>query len=836
MLFSISCVFRRLGDGQEYPYLLKGAWVLGILVLMLALLGECALGCRLDISSRLERFTGLTHILEYLLAALLLLTGAFLRFQVIRSLPMEPDSDYKTYYEMAVLLNQGTLVEAGTGYCDYVSMFPHVFGYPVVLSWILGIFGESVYNALLFNLVLEVGICVAVWRISRLLGGRLCGMVSLAAVSFLPSTILYSNFTASEPLFTFALLVGIWLFALSLKGSERQTQHPWLCAIELAAMAFVLAFASFIRPMAVIFLIAAVICLLPGKKDLPALPQNDIPLGLRLTSRGFKRCALVCAVYFSVSSLFTMATGYAVNRQLAGSASYGYNLLVGLNLESYGGWNEADAQYLYSALEATGSAQEAQLMCRDMALERLKVDPRALLNLFVHKFEVLWGNDDFGASWNILFLDQQGNLTPARESFLYQMMDVSDLYYLTLLFFSGLYGFLCFRRSPDSMYACLLLFCGTVALHLMVENQNRYHYHALALLCLMTGISVRDISDMVRRAVMDRLVKKQQAAAEKAARDAHVFMIQQEETDRARLRAEALHAQFDMGAAIREGHIRIVASKGVIASNPALLKPVPKQQDDNKKRAAPEQRDDSLAQAATAPKDKKHKQTVSKQKDETAEQAAPEQKDNIAQAASAPADKKRKRTVSKKQDDTVVQAAPEQKDNSLAQAATAPADKKPKRTVSKKQNETMVQAAPEQKDDRLAQAVTAPADKKPKRTVSKKQNETMVQTVPEQRDDSLNRLDFPVTDHGLDRAAFMQAGDILDQFAMDAVLPEPDVNAHRKKDKKEVDKKEKEKKDKDKKEKDQNSKDKKEKEKSGKDKEKDKKEKDKKTKDTKKKK
>ena len=33
---------------------------------------------------------------------------------------------------------------------------------------------------------------------------RLSGLVALAAMCFLPSTILYSNFAASEPLFTFA--------------------------------------------------------------------------------------------------------------------------------------------------------------------------------------------------------------------------------------------------------------------------------------------------------------------------------------------------------------------------------------------------------------------------------------------------------------------------------------------------------------------------------------------------------------------------------------------------------------------------------------------------------
>ena len=28
VLFAMACVFHRLGEGQEYPYLLKGAWLL----------------------------------------------------------------------------------------------------------------------------------------------------------------------------------------------------------------------------------------------------------------------------------------------------------------------------------------------------------------------------------------------------------------------------------------------------------------------------------------------------------------------------------------------------------------------------------------------------------------------------------------------------------------------------------------------------------------------------------------------------------------------------------------------------------------------------------------
>lgn len=580
MLLAMGCVLHRLGEGQEYPYLLKGIWVLGTLGIAMLLLAAGAVGGRLRVREKLDGYPALVRAVEYLLAAVILAAGLILRLRVVNEMPMAPNSDYKTYFEIAQLMNRNALIRDGVGYCDYVAMFPHVFGYPKVLSMAFGLFGDSLRTALIFNLVMEMGCCVLVWRIGRMAVGRLCGLISLALFAFLPSVILYSNFVASEPLFTFLLLLAVWLFARTLKDRDRE-KHSWLCAAELVLLGFTLAFGAFVRPMAVILLIAVIICLLPGKKQLPALPKNDIPLGLRAVDKGWKRCLILVMVYFFSSFLMTVATGYAVDRTLAGSsASYGYNLLVGLNLQSYGGWNQEDADYLYAALDATGSAQEAQLTCRDMALQRLQTSPRALLDLFVHKFDVLWGNDDYGASWNILFMDQQGNLTADRESFLYRMMDVSDLYYLLLLSGSAVFGVLMFRRKPGVLYACVLLFCGTVVLHLLVENQNRYHYHALPLLVLFTGAAASIVLTEVKQAVMAREERKRRDEKERAEREEKIRVRNREEQEITRLRAEALHAQFDMDRAIREGHIRVVASQGVAdhGEKPAPLPPDQKDQ------------------------------------------------------------------------------------------------------------------------------------------------------------------------------------------------------------------------------------------------------------------
>ena len=74
----------------------------------------------------------------------------------------------------------------------------------------------------------------------------------------------------------------------------------------------------------------------------PGAPAaNDLPVSARAMSRGWIRGAVILGAYLFASALMTKSVSFLVDRQLAGgSASFGYNLLVGLNQESFGGWNQ----------------------------------------------------------------------------------------------------------------------------------------------------------------------------------------------------------------------------------------------------------------------------------------------------------------------------------------------------------------------------------------------------------------------------------------------------------------------------------------------------------------
>ena len=54
ILFAMVCTFQRLGNGQEYPYLLKGEWLLGAMAGICLLAGGGAFWFRLGLSRSMK--------------------------------------------------------------------------------------------------------------------------------------------------------------------------------------------------------------------------------------------------------------------------------------------------------------------------------------------------------------------------------------------------------------------------------------------------------------------------------------------------------------------------------------------------------------------------------------------------------------------------------------------------------------------------------------------------------------------------------------------------------------------------------------------------------------
>lgn len=552
----------NLGAGQEYPYLLQGTYFVLLLSTWLLLNAGTSLAARMELEDKIRNRKRLFLVIEGFFVIMVLIAAGYLRWRYVQDMPMEPESDYKTYYEVADLLKRGLLTQEGKGYCEYISMFPHVFGYPSVLSVVFRIFGTSVAAAQNFNILLAVATVFLVYCCGRLIGGKLAGVISLLLSAFWPSQILYINMVASEYLFSFLLMLCVYLFLVTLQRTSADMKHPALFLLLHMLLGILLAFCATIRPMAMLLLITIFLCVFFQKMYIPKKKPIDQPISLVILSKGWMRCVIILVCYLCVSKICTARIEYIVDENLAsGSASFGYNLLVGLNIGAEGGWNQGDADYLYSALDRSGDATEAQLACRDLAMMRLDSGFESIFNLFLHKYEVLWANDDYGSTWNILFMDQHGDLTPEREQFLYKTRDMNNVFYLLVVSFAGICGMYLWKKGIGQEYVLILLFAGTVGMHLLVENQNRYHYHALFLFALLAGCSVKEIYKMNRSKVLSIREEKERIERMKLEDKARLERELAEDEKQKELRKAAMRSQFDMKDALEKGLIKVSVGK-----------------------------------------------------------------------------------------------------------------------------------------------------------------------------------------------------------------------------------------------------------------------------------
>lgn len=559
IIYALAGGISSIGAGKEYPYLLGGAFLALLLCGWLLMNGASGLAARLDPDLRL-REASWGKYLEALIVICVLAAAAAIRVYVVRTVPMEPESDYKTYYEVAEYIARGTLTTQGTGYCDYISLFPHVYGYPYVLSLVFRIFGVSVAAALYFNVVLSVATVFLSYRAARTAGGRLCGLAALFLTAFWPSQIIYINMVASEYLFSFMLMLAVYLFVKSLRDDSGDIKHPVTGVLLHAFLGGWLALTAAIRPMALLLLITIFICIGFEKLRLPVRATKDQPVSLLILSKGWMRCCLVVVIYLGINGLITIGVTNAVDRDLvSGGASFGYNLLVGLNAESEGGWNQEDADLLDTVLAQTGSATQAHAACLDLAVQRLS-NVEGTANLLFLKFQNLWMNDDYGATTNLVAMEGQGTLTDGMRGFLYAVRDWGNVFYLLIAALAAVEGIFLWRNGPGLAYPFLLMYLGTVAMHLLVESQNRYHFHALYMLAILAALGVRDVCEASRVRVQQRLEERRRLA-EREREDAEKkeALLREEETVR-QLREEAMRSGFNMTDALEKGYVTVRVS------------------------------------------------------------------------------------------------------------------------------------------------------------------------------------------------------------------------------------------------------------------------------------
>lgn len=560
--YILICGVSNMGGNQKYPYVMKGML---ILVFFLAWVGVhffALLSARFYVVSRLLKRKRLSLGMESIYVILIMGAAFAIRYAVILHFPMEPASDYKTYYEIAEMMKNGTLQEKGEGYCNYIAMFPHIIGYCYILKHVFLLFGTSVWNGQMANVLFSVGTVFLVYRIARKLGGRLSGVIALTAAAFWPSVVLYGNMLAAEYSFTFFLYLSLLLFLHLAMDYDAATRHAVRGVLLHILLGCLLAVTSAIRPMALILLIAIILCMVPQNMKLPNIPKNSLSVWVRFMGKGWLRSCLILLSYLILSSVITTNIEVTINKTLPSlSESFGYNLLVGLNTESKGGWNEADSSFLYENLDITGSPIQAQIACRNRAMERLTNDPRAIFDLFVNKYELLWGNDDYGVTWNQAFLKEQNQLTPERAGILASAKETNHMVYMVSVLFSLMTLIYLLQRKASYVYVPVLLYLGTAAMHLFVESQNRYHYHVLPVFMIIASVGVGYIFENAIAFVKSADLQRQEKEKRKIKEEQALKQFEEEEHRAIETRYKSMTNAFDMDSAIKNGNVIVTVTE-----------------------------------------------------------------------------------------------------------------------------------------------------------------------------------------------------------------------------------------------------------------------------------
>lgn len=494
--------------------------------------------------------------LEAFLVLIILGAGLAIRIYFIKNYPVAMESDYKFYFDVASLIHKGTLVTESNN--EYICLFPNTYGYAYILSIVIRIFGSKPEIFLYFNMLLSLATSFFCYRIGKMLSGSLCGISALAIVCFWPSQIMYGNINGSEASFTCILFLAILLSIRSLKAKECDKFQSFLTVCLHLTIGVLLAVASAVRPMAIVYLIAFVLCLLTINRKLEYTNINKLSLGTIFLSKGYLRVIFVIMGYFLASQIISAGITNAIQKQIAGSGAMGYSLMVGLDKESDGGYSDKSMKFLYSNYGKTQSANDTNTACMKIAMNEAKEDPKGLLALFAKKFFLVWSNDDYGATTNIVTMNNQGLLTKDREKLFYQLSDLSDLYYLFAVFLAGI-GVISLFHKDHKAHVFAVFFTGGVVLHLLVEIQNRYHYYLLQVLGVLAAVGISAVYEkyLHRTSVQtlsDPILLPMERVPELTMESPNSIVADMKKQD------DNIHT-IDFLKAIQDGHITITAAK-----------------------------------------------------------------------------------------------------------------------------------------------------------------------------------------------------------------------------------------------------------------------------------
>ena len=372
--------------------------------------------------------------------------GLIVATRLVAIIVVHPDlvSDWLTYHETAVSIATGG---------PWLSDRPT--GYSILLAPLYVVFGPHPVLGELLNLTMALWTGAMIFVIVRRLFGVGAAAPALYLFAIFPSQILMTTVLGTE--------VAYGAFVATAAAAVI-AGPPGIRGILLVGL--LLGLSQYVRTTS-LFLLPAFVLLMWFQRDSvrSALARGAVLVGV-----------VVVVLLPAVASNVTAGAGPLPTTSRHG----GWELLVGLNTESNGQYNVDDLRLIDLPARTVAWDKRAT----KLALQRLTANPRATLELFVRKFPMFWGSDDYGALWTAKPPFHVAQPVGTLELLGSQIVYAGTLALATLCLFMRRR-----ERRPDELFIVMLIGCVAL-LHTFLEIQTRYHSYLVPLLCVVAGAQV----------------------------------------------------------------------------------------------------------------------------------------------------------------------------------------------------------------------------------------------------------------------------------------------------------------------------------------------------------
>lgn len=382
-----------------------------------------------------------------------------LRLIWIIEIPTIPYSDFAVYNNFAI-----SIAKQFPAHILSINCGERGFGYCFALGIIYKIFGINLFIAKLLNVLFSALTGILLYMITRHLFDERVSRITTVLFSIWPAQIMYNSVLASEHMFILVIFLGIAMIS----GVTKVKLDNKYVNVFLAGIIFGLAYT--IRFLSLVIVATGLMALLFVREE---AFKRRIRLAFCLIS-GF---AIVWTFMTIISAI--------VNIPCDPSTGVQHSLLVGTNYEYKGMWNPVDSQIWNDY-----SPNDAKKIAFKTGLSRITENPKGFIKLLFEKFDVMWGDESFGAYWSTFAMDstRSPSLTMQDQLLLFA---VSQFYYFGVLFFS-LLGCHKLRNTELNLGIrfLLMIFLTVVLLHSFLEVQPRYHYPWEVIFLILGGYGI----------------------------------------------------------------------------------------------------------------------------------------------------------------------------------------------------------------------------------------------------------------------------------------------------------------------------------------------------------